>query len=59
MRFTEVTLFSLRLNESLFIYCKEKTWDIPFGFTNCFPKGIKLSQSAAAWAVLAQQGHDI
>ena len=48
-----------RLKESLFVYAEEKEWKIPFGFTSRFPEGIKLSQCAAAWAVLALQEHNI
>ena len=48
-------IYSHRLGGSLSAFADEKDWDLSAGFASHFPEGIKLSQSAAAWAVLAQQ----
>ena len=52
-------IHSHSLKESICVYAEEKEWKVPFEFTSHFPDGIKLSQCAAAWAVLAQQEHRI
>ena len=43
-----------RLRESMEIYGEDNEWKLPEGFKH-FPEGIKLSQCASAWAVLARQ----
>ena len=41
-----------RLRESMEEY-EDRDWKLPEGFKH-FPEGIKLSQCASAWAVLAR-----
>ena len=48
-----------RLKESINEYANDYDWKLPAGFSSRFPEGIKLSQCAAAWAVLALQEHRI
>ena len=54
-----ILLLCSRLKESLDAYADEKEWKLHDGFSSHFPGGIKLSQCAAAWAVLALQEHRI
>ncbi|KAI6655776.1 E3 ubiquitin-protein ligase [Oopsacas minuta] len=46
------------LRESIMEYAEENDWKLPEGFCK-FPEGIKLSQCASAWSVLAVLEHSI
>ena len=54
-----IYLIPHRLKESINEYADNTDCELPAGLYSHFPEGIKLSQCAAAWAVLAQQEHSI